>query len=209
MNVIRQLLILAFILSTVSSCGKLRTCCLIEEQMLEKAKIELLFNERHQQLIQLDRWKIKGRTAIIQGTEGWNVDLKWQEDAETYQIKLIGPFAQGGAKLEGNKESVTLTLNDGKQYTALTPEELITKVIGWKLPVSALQHWVKGIPYPKTKIDFMEFDNRGRLTHLIQEQWDIELLRYIPFENYTMPAKIFIKHPELSIKLIIIDWDRP
>jgi len=206
---VRRLLIVALVLST-ASCGNFPICCLIEERHPEvKSQSELLFDYRYRQLVQLDNWKIKGRSVITQGSEGWNVGLKWQENTGRYQIKLEGPFAQGGARLDGDKKLVTLTLNDGQQHSATTPEELITKIIGWKLPVSALRDWVRGIPYSEKSSELMEFNERGQLIHLVQDQWDIEFLRYIPFETYSMPAKVFIKHPELSVKLIITDWDRP
>lgn len=170
---------------------------------------ESLFELRSKALVQLDRWEIEGRTVITQGKEGWNVGLRWQENEGLYQIKLAGPFSQGGATLSGDETTVVLTMNDGKQYSAATPEILITDVMGWDLPISALRDWVRGLPYSGQKIALTEYDEQGRLIHLVQQDWDIEFLRYIPFENYSMPGKIFIKHPELSLRLIIVDWDRP
>lgn len=170
---------------------------------------ESLFELRYKALVELERWEIEGRTVITQGKEGWNVGLRWQENEGLYQIRLEGPFSQGGATLNGDETNVVLTMNDGKQYSAATPEVLITDVMGWELPVSALRDWVRGLPYSKQTIALAEYDEQGRLIHLVQQGWDVEFLRYIPFEDYSMPGKIFIKHSEISLRLIIVDWDRP
>ena len=164
---------------------------------------------RTQKINQLTRWKIRGRTVILQDKEGVNVGLKWQEDNGRYIIKLEGPFSQGGVTLKGDENTVTLTTSDGQYYSANTPEELIEKVIGWNLPVSALRDWVRGLPSSEQEITSIEYNDKGQLTHLVQGEWEIQFLRYIPFEDMSMPGKVFIKHPELSVKLIIADWDRP
>jgi len=184
------------------------TACVPVWQTRPTASPESLWQIRYNKLIQLDRWKFQGRTVITQGREAWNAGLRWQENKDSYQIKLEGPFSQGGVTLDGNKDHVVLTQSDGTQQSAKSPEALLRKMMGWKLPVSALRYWVRGLPYT-TDIATMEYDQQGRLTHLVQQGWDIKFLRYIPFGNYSMPSKIFIKHPDLSLRIIISDWSKP
>ena len=157
----------------------------------------------------LHDWSFHGRTAIVQGREGWNAGISWEEQGDQFRIKLSGPFAQGGVLLDGNPQTVTLTLDDGDTLTAATPEQLLAEAMGWLLPVSALRDWVRGIPYTELPIDNKQLDEQGRLIQLEQAGWEIEFLRYIPFENYSMPEKVFMKHPDLSVRLIISDWGRP
>lgn len=161
------------------------------------------------EIASLKDWRFRGRTAITQGREGWNAGISWQQQGEDFDIKLSGPFSQGGAELVGDDEHVTLTLNDGEQYSAQTPEQLLAKTLGWLLPVSALRDWVRGVPYQEVAVDEYELDENGRLKTLQQAGWQIEYLRYVPFDGMVVPAKIFIKHPDLNIRLIIADWSRP
>jgi len=167
---------------------------------------ESLYQIRYQALSQLDRWIIKGRTVITQDKEGWNVGLYWQQDRGDYQIKLEGPFAQGGVTLEGSEEHVVLTLNNGDKLTAATPEALISQAVGWNLPVSALRDWVRGIPNRGQSFESVTYDDEGRITRLVQQGWEVEYLRYMPFKTYSMPSKIFIRHPELNLRLVIMSW---
>jgi outer membrane lipoprotein LolB len=145
----------------------------------------------------------------VQGREGWNAGIVWEEQNQEFHIRLSGPFSQGGVALDGNTDQVTLTLDDGEQLSAPTAEQLLAEAMGWLLPVSALRDWVRGVPYAKVAVDKQELDEQGRLLRLEQAGWQIEFLRYMPFEHYSMPEKVFMKHPELSVRLIVSDWRRP
>ena len=170
---------------------------------------EQLWQQRLSQQAKLDAWAFKGRTAIIQGREGWNAGIQWQQQGQQFHIKLSGPFSQGGVKLDGNAETVTLTLDDGEQLSAPTPEQLLAEAMGWLLPVSALRDWVRGVPYAQFPVDSKQLDAQGRLTKLEQAGWQIEFLRYMPFRGSSMPEKVFMKHPEMSVRLIVSDWSVP
>lgn len=168
---------------------------------------EGMWQLRSPALMSLDKWAINGRGAIVQGQEGWNVGLKWRQSLENYQINLTGPFSQGGVVLSGNDKKVTLFLGDGQQISSSSPEELLEEHMDLKMPVSALRDWVRGLPYQKQQVDKVEYDTEGRITYLKQQDWEVKIKRYIPFEDFFMPAKVFIKHPDLSLKLIIQDWE--
>lgn len=170
---------------------------------------EVLWQQRLAQQAQLKNWAFKGRTAITQGREGWNAGIKWVEQNDVFHIKLFGPFSQGGVALDGNHQQVTLTLDDGETLTATTPEQLLAEAMGWLLPVSALRDWVRGVPYSDFPIEHQQLDEMGRLTMLEQAGWTIEFLRYMPFETFSMPSKVFMKHPDLSVRLVVTDWSRP
>ncbi|HEC73035.1 MAG TPA: outer membrane lipoprotein LolB, partial [Methylophaga aminisulfidivorans] len=62
------------------------------------------------------------------------------------------------------------------------------------------------IPFSGLGVDNKTLDEQGRLKTLQQAGWEVEYLRYVPFENTTMPGKIFITHPGLNVRLIISDW---
>ncbi len=185
----------------------LSTACVPLFQTKPDVSSESLFEARAKELRLLDQWKIKGRTMITQGSEAWSVGLRWQENRGDYQIKLEGPFAQGGVTLDGNKYQVVLTMTTGEKVASTNPEALILETVGWNLPVSALRDWIRGLPYNKQSYESVSYDDEGRITHLVQQGWDVKFLRYVPFDIYSMPAKIFIKHPDLSLRLVISSWD--
>jgi len=183
------------------------TACAPIWQQRPVSSPDLLWQLRYKALVQLDQWQLQGRTAITQGKEGWNAGLRWQENRGVYQIKIEGPFSQGGITLDGDASRAVLTMVDGQEISAVDPEILIKQALGIQLPVSALRDWVRGIPYSAINIDRLELDNKGQITRLIQQEWDINFLKYVPFGIYSMPTKIFIKNQDLSLRLAITRWN--
>lgn len=182
------------------------TACVPLFQQRPETSPESLWQQRHQSLIKLDQWQLQGRTVIRQGKEALNAGLRWQENQGTYQIKIEGPFSQGGMTLDGDAQQAVLTMADGEKILAADPEALIKEILGVELPISALHDWVRGIPDSSINIDQLELDDKGQVTHLVQQDWDIKFLKYIPFETYSVPAKIFIDKQDMSLRLVITRW---
>ncbi|MCX4189605.1 lipoprotein insertase outer membrane protein LolB [Methylophaga sp. OBS3] len=167
---------------------------------------EQLLAQREAQLKQIDEWSFRGRTLIQQGKEGWNAGVNWQQNAADFHIQLTGPFSQGGVELSGNAQQVELRTSEGDHYVADTPEQLLEQVLGWRLPVSALRDWVKGLPYADEPVQLKEINDNGQLVLLQQAGWEVSFIRYVPFAGQTIPDKIFIKRDDLSMRLVISRW---
>ncbi len=167
-----------------------------------------MWQQRLPALKAIDDWQLTGRTAITQGSEGWNAGIKWAQQQDRYTIKLTGPFAQGGLKLSGDAQNVMLTTSGGDRIEAQSPEALLEDNAGLELPVSALRFWVRGLTYDVLDVDAIRLNPEGRITYLNQEGWKVTIKRYIPFGDVYMPAKVFIRHDDLSIRLIIADWSQ-
>ena len=193
----------------VIAIGLLATACVpIWQQKPQNFSNEDVFwQQRHPQLVQMETWSIRARTAIVQGKEGWNAGLVWQQYNDLYQIKIQGPFAQGGVSLIGNEEKVVLTMADGKQISSNNPDALLVEALDVQLPVNALRDWMRGIPYTKKTFESIEYDDEGKITHLTQQGWNIEFKRYVPFKQFLMPSKIFIKHDDQHLRLVISRWN--
>lgn len=196
----RSAVITALLLTTTA-------CAPIWQQQSEVSP-DLLWQARHQDLIKLDQWQLQGRTVVTQGKEGWNAGIRWQENKSAYQIKIVGPFSQGGITLDGDNNRAILTMVDGQKISAIDPEILIKEALGIQLPVNALRDWVRGIPYSPLATDEIKLDSKGQITHLIQQDWDISFLKYVPFDIYSVPSKIFIKNNDLSLRLAVTRWQK-
>ena len=167
---------------------------------------DVLGQARQVELLQFNNWKIQGRTVIRNKQEAWNVGLRWQQNNNEFQIQLLGPFAQGGVSIEGDDKSVIMTLDDGQKLQSTNAEDLITKTLGVQLPINALRDWVRGLPHQQSKIELIEYDDKGQIIHLVQQGWDIDFKRYVPFKQYSLPSKIFITQTDRSLRLVITSW---
>jgi outer membrane lipoprotein LolB len=193
-------LVLLFVASLVL------TACTPIWQTRPDASPETLAQARKIELLQFNNWKIQGRTVIRNKQEAWNVGLRWQQQNDEFQIQLLGPFAQGGVSIEGNEKQVVMTLDDGQKLHSANAEDLITKTLGVQLPINSLRDWVRGLPHQQSKIELIEYDDKGQIIHLVQQGWDIDFKRYVPFKQYSLPSKIFITQPDRSLRLVITSW---
>jgi len=182
------------------------TACVPIWQTRPDTSPEALAQARQIELLQLNNWKIQGRTVIRNKKEAWNVGLRWQQNNDAFQIQLLGPFAQGGVSLKGDNSQVTMTMDDGKKLHSNNAEELVTQTLGVQLPIKALRDWVRGLPHQQSKIELVEYDDKGQIIHLVQQGWDIDFKRYVPFKQYSLPSKIFITQPDRSLRLVITSW---
>ncbi len=69
---------------------------------------------------------------------------------------------------------------------AQSPEALLEEQLGWKLPVSHLVWWVRGLPAPDSK-SRLGLDNDSRLATLEQDGWQVEYLSYTEQNGYWLP----------------------
>jgi outer membrane lipoprotein LolB len=182
------------------------TACVPIWQTRSDKSPEILWQERQRQLLHLNNWNIQGRTVIRDKQEAWNVGLRWQQKGEKFQIQLLGPFAQGGVLIKGDGQQVPMTLDDGQKLLSTNVEELITKTLGVDLPINALRDWVRGLPYQASTMDVVEYDEKGQITHLVQQSWNVDFKRYVPFKHYTLPSKVFITQADRSLRLVITSW---
>ncbi len=195
-----RLLLVALLLSFLAACAP------VQHKPVLTIDSELLWQERQKLLRQLTQWEIRGRTAITQGDEAWNVGLNWRENKQVYRIKLMGPFSQGGVNLDGTPEQVVLTLSDGQMLAAATPEALLSDVFELHFPISALRDWVGGLPYEGEAYQQLILDDEGRLTHLEQQDWQIDYHRYEQYGSHSLPTKLYLSHPDIDLRLVINSW---
>lgn len=176
---------------------------------------ETLWQQRQQALAALQAWNLNGRIAILTAQQGWHAGVRWMEQDGEYRIHLDAPLGQGAAEISGNRAGVVLRTGDG-EFSAASAEDLLEQHLGWRLPVSGLRYWVRGLPDTRAPVESQTLDATGRLTHLRQAGWDIEFKRYAPAGLLELPDKIFLTNNSagavigtdtaLEIRLVIERW---
>jgi len=164
---------------------------------------------RHALTDEINIWAIKGRISIITPEDAWNGSLNWHQVTDSFEIKIIGPLGQGSLHVTGDKNLVTLKTSDKKKKPVTAPdaESLLTKEMGWELPVSQLRYWVKGVPNPFNTFTKVVFDKNGRPMSFEQSGWSVQFFGYKVFKGYDLPRKIFMQKNEFKVKMIIKNWD--
>ena len=164
------------------------------------------WDSRVQNLSRIQAWNLKGSIAIRSRQEANSASLQWQQSQRNYTISLFGPLGTQSYVLTGKPGQVDLEMSDGKKFSATTPEILLAEQTGWRLPVSNLYYWVRGLPVPGVPAQ-KQFDAYHHLTQLSQQGWNIQYLNYVSINNIDIPNKISLNNPQLNVKIVIRQWE--
>jgi len=195
----RHIVITIFFLA-LTSCASLK-----QEPPIPSQPAAIPWGDRVGVLSNIEDWDLKGLIAIRNSRHAWNAHWQWQQNHTHYSIALVGPLGSGSLQLTGSPKSVLLETSDGKKITSTSPEALLEQQMGWRLPVSDLYYWVRGLPVPNLSAQ-KQFDAAHRLSVLIQNGWRIEYSRYVLINHVDLPDKMILNNPELNVKIIINEW---
>jgi outer membrane lipoprotein LolB len=165
----------------------------------------LTWNKRTLTLADITSWDIKASIAIRTSKEAESATLHWQQNKQKYTIYLFGPLGSNSYTLNGTPNKVELINPQGKKFYADSAESLLAQQTGWRLPVSHLKYWVRGLPVPGITAT-KHFDNYHHMSELAQDGWRIQFLRYTSMHDVDLPSKIFLNNSQLSVKIIISQW---
>jgi len=160
---------------------------------------------RTEQLSRIKNWDLKGLIAIRNTKEAWSANWQWHQNQNNYTIGLFGPLGSHSIQLTGSPNSVLLETSEGKKVTASSPETLLEQQLGWRLPVSSLYYWIRGLPVPNIPAQ-KQLDDSQRITVLAQQGWRIEYLRYSSINQIDLPSKMILNNSALNVKIIINLW---
>lgn len=153
----------------------------------------------------LDGWQISGKVGIRAPKDSGSGTLFWLQRQDYYDIRLSGPLGRGAARLTGREGNVLLEVANQGRYEAESPEALLQEQLGWRLPISHLLWWVRGLPAPDSK-SRVTLDAGSHLAQLQQDGWQLQYLSYTEQNGYTLPERIKLQGHDLAITLVIKDW---
>ncbi len=162
--------------------------------------------QRQQALEQINAWQLKGRVAIINGSEAWHLNVEWQQRQEDYRIELWGPFGSGRVQLEGDGQGVRLTDSRQGIYYADDPESLLYEHTGVNMPVSGLRYWILGLTDPRYATRQPRRDQAGRLTAVKQADWQVAFSRYTRVDSLALPDRLSVDRQDLRVKMVVDHW---
>lgn len=153
----------------------------------------------------LDGWQINGKVGIRAPNDSGSGTLFWLQRQGYFDIRLSGPLGRGAARLTGRPDDVTLEVANQGRYHADSPEALLEQQLGWRLPVSHLLWWVRGLPAPDSRSQ-LTLDGDSHLSRLVQDGWTVEYTRYTEQNGYSLPERLKLKGQDLDVTLVIKDW---
>lgn len=164
------------------------------------------WESRKTELSRLQNWQLSGKIAVITAQDSGSASVDWSQRAQNFTISLYGPLGAGGMKLNGTAGKVTMQNSKGQTVSAASAEQLIAQQWGWKLPVSYLKYWVRGLPVPNLP-QTSTFDAAHRLLALNQQGFNIQYSDYTTSGSMDLPSRLTINSPNFKSKIVIYKWN--
>ncbi len=172
------------------------------------ASPELAWQSRQVQLNAVHTWELSGRVSVSNEDEAWQLNVIWHQQANNYEIRLTGPFGMGKVRLQGSEDGAFLYDSDGHAYYAQEPDSLLLEHTGVFMPITSLYYWIRGLPDPATgDIQISQLDAWGRLVHLRQDGWSVDLKRYTRVDKLQLPDKLFMRNDQgIEVRVVVDKW---
>jgi outer membrane lipoprotein LolB len=150
-----------------------------------------------------------GRVLVTYSGGAVTANLRWQHSSEQDQIWLMTPTGQTLAFIVDTREGATLTRADKQQYRAASVEALTRQALGWSLPLSLLQYWVRGQPAPGSAASGVDRGSDNQFLSLTQSGWRAAFTYHQEGEMKGKARRLDLSDGENEIRLLIDTWREP
>jgi len=183
--------------------------CSQSGRLEDEQRAQKLWAARQQALLNLDTWDVHARAAIKLEGAAYNIGIRWQRQAQNSKILLEAPFGQGVFRIESAAGGTyRLRLPDGRVFENNSAEALLEEMIGWSLPISGLEYWIRGLPRPDSAYSH-RLDSAGRARSIGQDEWAIDYLDYFARQDdLQLPRRVKLVSDKVTLKLIIERWQQ-
>lgn len=156
-------------------------------------------------LLQLQHWALDGKLAVTAGQERQSAQFRWVQQGDTYDLRLSGPAGLKATRLHGRPGDVVLEQADRREQ-ANNAEALSQRLIGWPLPASSFQYWLKGLPAPDSLPERTQYAPTGLLKELVQGGWTLRFSQYQQHGAIQLPGRIEADHDNVHVILLAKQW---
>jgi len=153
-------------------------------------------------------WQASGRMAIKDGDKGISVNFDWINNHDHFELRLrttggrwVMQSQPGYTELEGTRIGL---------LQASAPEPLAEQALGWSVPVTYLQNWLRALPAPPGAR--LNYANDGSVLEIRHEEWKIAYQTYATVaaqasvNEVLMPTRLDASKGRYAIKVLISDW---
>lgn len=168
------------------------------------------FKDRLARYQQTDRWRYSAKVGIKTPQVQEQANLIWQFADQSNDVRLFGPLGVGAIKLEFDQYGVQLSDSHGVLHRGVSAEELLTRIVGWPIPIEALSYWLRGLPLPGHDYKY-QLSESGELNGLRQLDWAIQYSGYREYDGQRLARKLTAtknvsRENVISVKLITKSW---
>ena len=172
-------------------------------------------------LVENTKQKWDARTNFLYQKQNWTAQIAlignnqqekfktrvvWEQQSDTYQIKLHDFIGRTIAVIDGTPSGVIAKTSKGERYQGDDAEALIDELFAINIPVSGMRYWLQGVPIPNETIDQILLDDSGLTKSLSQQGWEITYPHYLQNEPYKMPSQVILEFENIKLTVKITQW---
>jgi len=149
---------------------------------------------------------VLGRVLVTYSGGAVTSNLRWEHAADRDEIWLMTPTGQTLAQVLDTPDGAILTRADQQQFRAGSVEALTQRALGWPLPLTTLQYWMRGVAAPGSDPDVQERHKDGRLVAFSQNGWQVKVTYDEEGEPAGRARRIDLKDGSNEIRFVIDTW---
>jgi len=175
-----------------------------------------VFKQAYQNHSLKHQWRYSAKVGVVTPNESNQANMVWLFDDNVHSVnntvRLFGPLGIGSIKIEFDDRSVQLSDKNGVLHQGNSAEELLRRIVGWPIPVDALQYWLFSLPQPKQRYAY-KLNDEGQLSALQQYGWEINYSGYreyykgeAPMARKIVATKQVSQDQNVKVTLITKSW---
>ena len=170
-----------------------------------------VFNQAYQNHSKRSQWRYSSKVGVVTPQESNQANMVWLFDnnvVSTNNVRLFGPLGIGAIRIEFDDQRVQLSDKNGVLHQGNSAQELLHRIVGWPIPVDALQYWLFSLPQPNQEYRY-QLNEDQQLAVLKQFGWEVYYSGYREYYKGegVLARKIVAKKqvtPEQDVKVTLI-----
>lgn len=153
------------------------------------------------------QWSFGGRIAVSDGKDGGSGRIQWRQDGPWYEVNVRAPVAGGSWRLSGTDGMAQLDGARPETLRDVDAEALLARELGWRVPFSSMQYWVRGMPRSPTRTA-VRGDADGMPGGFVEHGWQVEYLGWVVGPvGLPMPKRLVARKPPYELRLTVDRWN--
>lgn len=148
-----------------------------------------VFVDRQQFARELKTWQYSAKVGLSTPKLNEQANLIWEFADQANSVRMFGPLGVGAIKLQFDEFGVVLSDNKGLLHRGDSAEQLLTRIVGWPIPIDALSSWMFVLPAQGATYRYV-LDKNRQVERLEQLGWLIQYSDYRDYQGLLMPRKI-------------------
>ncbi|HEX9877922.1 MAG TPA: lipoprotein insertase outer membrane protein LolB [Gammaproteobacteria bacterium] len=162
------------------------------------------YTQRRDYLESVGAWEMRGRIAVDTGESAFQGRFQWLQSGDDLTLIVRSPLGANLLRVAGPPEALIVDAR-GETWKLTSPEQELSEILGWWLPVTSFQRWLLGVPDPHYAAE-ERLGPDAALARLEQRLWQLEFGSYQLASGVLIPRRIDLGYDRLEFRVVVDSW---